>query len=199
MYGWMYRYSLYMHFKFSVFLKIIKIKCLVVKRKKNNIVSLSLIVLTRKIIYLRFLAAVLLLCYFLVPGTLKNHVLFLTVGKPVMYSMRDSLRPKPIMTTWVQFLNPRATMSNSHPFFVKYFWSVCSWYILLSSKSIIYWVPSLYVGLCATYTRQGFPQRKWKWNSDGHDSWDNNKATQGVQTWLAIRSPLEASAEGSVW
>lgn len=68
--------------------------------------------------------------------------------------------------------------------------------VLLSSQCI-YGVPPTDVGLCGTHTRHNCPPRKWKWNSDAHDSRDNSKATHGVQTWFAMRSTLEGSAKGN--
>lgn len=69
---------------------------------KNNTASLDLPALTRKVISLRFLAAVWYCIHLWVPGIPKTQVLLLTTGKPQWSRLRGAVRPQPGGTQWVQ-------------------------------------------------------------------------------------------------
>ena len=71
---------------------------------QNDVISLDIMVLTRKIMPPRFLAAVLSLCSSSSPWDPEEPCAALKLGKPPAF-MRDSLRPQSVVTRQVQSLN----------------------------------------------------------------------------------------------
>lgn len=161
----------------------------------NSIVCLDLTVLTRKIVSLRFLAAVL---------SLWSPVSSWDPKEPGVTSdgweataMKDKRYSQPEVHGDQMSLVPGPkARSSSRPLL----WIISKVHVRGIVIITIYYLLSAisWCRLCGTHTRQGFPPGKWKWNSGGHDSWDNNKATPDVQTWFAVRSALEGTARGSV-